>query len=236
MSPPGNGARLLLFDIDGTLMVSRGSGLRAMNQAMQQIFGLAPRPSDIRPHGKTDPVLFEELAVAYELPVEELLAEMDVLQQVYATHLEIGLRDRELIEVKPGVVKLLESLQARPDVHLGLVTGNLQRTAWLKLEAAGLASYFSTGGFGSDARLRAGLVECALQRFESLGVICDPQSVWVIGDTPDDVQSGLRHGTNTLAVATGTHDRRTLQQAGPDVVMDDFADSAQVVDVLCGTV
>ena len=110
MSIHTNSPRLLLFDIDGTLMVSRGSGLRAMNLAMQQIFSLAPCPSDIRPHGKTDPVLFEELAVAYDLPIERLVAQMDVLQQVYATHLEIGLRDREAIEVKPGVVKLLEKL------------------------------------------------------------------------------------------------------------------------------
>lgn len=235
MSPTGNGLRLLLFDIDGTLMVSRGSGMRAMNKAMQQTFGLEPRPSEIRPHGKTDPLLFEELAAVYQLPLERLAANMDVLQQVYATHLEIGLRDRELIEVKPGVVDLLESLRSRPEVHLGLVTGNLQRTAWLKLEAAGLASYFSTGGFGSDARRRAGLVERALQRFEVQGVVCERRSTWVIGDTPDDVHSGLSHGTNTLAVATGTHDRHSLQQAGPDVVLDDFADPAQVVDVLCGS-
>jgi phosphoglycolate phosphatase-like HAD superfamily hydrolase len=146
--------RLLLFDIDGTLMVSRGSGLRAMRAAMRQVFDVAAPEVGVRPHGKTDPVLFEELANAYGLPLGRLWDHMDDLQRVYATHLEIGLREDNLIEVKPGVVDLLGALQARPDVSLGLVTGNLQRTAWLKLEAANLASYFETGGFGSDARHR----------------------------------------------------------------------------------
>ena len=226
--------RLLLFDIDGTLMVSRGSGLRAMRAAMQQVFDVETPHVPVRPHGKTDPILFEELASAYRLPFERLWEVMDDLQRIYATHLEIGLRQDAIIEVKPGVVAVLEALRERPDVSLGLVTGNLQRTAWLKLEAADLASYFVTGGFGSDARDREGLVEHALRRFEAQGVVCERQATWVIGDTPDDVRSGRSHGTCTLAVATGSHDLQELSKSQPDLVLQDFSESGRVVDVLCG--
>jgi phosphoglycolate phosphatase-like HAD superfamily hydrolase len=227
-------SRLLLFDIDGTLMVSRGSGLRAMRAAVRHLFAIDTPEVAIRPHGKTDPVLFEELAVAYGLPLDRLEAVMQDLALVYATHLEIGLREEAILEVKPGVVALLEALRLRPQVSLGLVTGNLERTAWLKLEAAGLAEYFETGGFGSDARHREGLVQHALQRFEAQGVVCPRQSTWVIGDTPDDVRSGRHHGTRTLAVATGTHDEATLRRARPDVLLRDLSDVERVVDVLCG--
>ena len=234
MSTTTSVRRLLLFDIDGTLMVTRGSGLRAMRAAMQQIFALETPPVPIQPHGKTDPILFEELATAYGLPFERLWESMEDLQRVYATHLEILLREDNLIEVKPGVMEVLDALKGRAEVSLGLVTGNLQRTAWLKLEAANLASYFLTGGFGSDARQREGLVENALRRFKAQGVECERQATWVIGDTPDDVRSGRSHGTRTLAVATGSHDLDSLRNSEPDLALQDFSESDRVVDVLCG--
>lgn len=215
-------------------MVSRGSGLRAMRAAVRQVLAIDTPEVAIQPHGKTDPVLFEELATAYGVPFTQLTQVMQELHSVYATHLEIGLRDRSILEVKPGVPELLGMLQERGDVRLGLVTGNLQRTAWLKLEAAGLASYFVTGGFGSDAREREGLVEQALRRFAAAGVSCGRDRIWVIGDTPEDVRSGRHHGTRTLAVATGSHDLASLRRAEADVVLADLSDVAHVVDVFCG--
>jgi phosphoglycolate phosphatase-like HAD superfamily hydrolase len=227
-------SRLLLFDIDGTLMISRGSGLRAMRAAVRHVFSVDTPEVSIRPHGKTDPILFEELATAYGVPLARLESVMQDLVTIYATHLEIGLREENILEVKPGVIAVLDALHERPDVSLGLVTGNLERTAWLKLEAAGLASYFETGGFGSDARDREGLVQHALQRFEAQGIVCERHATWVIGDTPDDVRSGRHHGTRTLAVATGSHDEAALRRSRPDVLLPDLSDVERVVDVLCG--
>jgi phosphoglycolate phosphatase-like HAD superfamily hydrolase len=144
------------------------------------------------------------------------------------------LREPASVELRPGVLALLTALAAHPRVHLGIVTGNLERTAWLKLAAGGLQRFFAAGGFGSDARERTGLVAHALQRFGALtGRMWAVSDVWVIGDTPDDVSSGRAHGTRTLAVATGSHDLESLARSGADVVLPDFSDTGRVVEILC---
>jgi phosphoglycolate phosphatase-like HAD superfamily hydrolase len=136
--------------------------------------------------------------------------------------------------VKPGARELIEHLVARSDVALGLVSGNLERTARLKLEAVDLSRHFATGAFGSDSRHRADLVELALRRCRARsGVDFDPTRTWVIGDTPDDVASGRAHGARTLGVATGRFSRRELRECGADAVLDDFADTHLVLDALC---
>ncbi len=225
------GDGVLLFDIDGTLLVSRGRGLRAMHHAFKTVFERPARPAEIVPHGKTDPILFEEMARAYEISPSLLEERVDRLRIVYVTELERLLREPGCIELKPGIPRLLQRLARANGLQLGLVSGNLARTAWLKLEAAGLAGYFSGGAFGSDARDRSSMVEHALQRF---GVTA-PRTAWVIGDTPDDVASGRARGTRTLAVATGRHDVEALRRCRPDVVLEDFSDVDRVVDILCDT-
>lgn len=228
--------RLLLFDIDGTLLLARGRGMRAMHAALQAVFACPPRQASIQPHGKTDFVLFEEMACAYGLEFAALAARADELQHVYATHLEALLSEPNSVELRPGVLALLQGLAARQDVHLGIVTGNLERTARLKLVAAGLDRFFATGGFGSDARERPGLVAHALQRFGTItGREWSGSDVWVIGDTPDDVGSGRAHGTRTLAVATGSHDLESLQQTGADLVLPDLSDTDRIIGILCGS-
>lgn len=229
-SPP----RLLLFDIDGTLLLSRGRGLQAMHDAIQEVYAREPMPAAIKPHGKTDGMLFEEMALAYGLSAELLLSKSAELHRTYASRLAELLREPESVELRPGVRPLLELLARRPNVRLGLVTGNLETTAWHKIEAAGLAQFFETGGFGSDARDRSGLVAHALRRFaERTGRTWVGREVWVIGDTPDDVQSGKAHGTRTLAVATGSFDLAVLTQTGADVVVPDLSDTGAVVRILC---
>lgn len=223
------GSGVLLFDIDGTLLVSRGRGLRAMHRAFQDVFGRAPHEAHILPHGKTDPLLFEEMATAYEIAAPLLRERLEPLRVAYVTELERLLREPGCIELKPGIPALLQRLSQANGVRLGLVSGNLARTAWLKLEAAGLAGFFAGGAFGSDARERAAIVGHALQRFG----VAAPLSAWVIGDTPDDVASGRARGTRTLAVATGRHDTATLRRSQPDVVLEDFSNVDRVVDILC---
>jgi phosphoglycolate phosphatase-like HAD superfamily hydrolase len=219
---------LLLFDIDGTLLTCRGRGLRAMHRAVQGLFGLAPVAADIRPHGKTDPMLFDELASAYALAPEAMAARRADLVAAYVRELEGELGEPGACTPKPGVPSLLSSLGQRPEVLLGLVSGNLEPAAWSKLGAAGLAAGFRAGAFGSDGRRRADLVALALARFGYPAA-----QAWVIGDTPDDVAAGRAHGTRTLAVATGGFSRDQLAVAGPDALFDDFTDTEAVVRTLC---
>ena len=230
MSPP----RLLLFDIDGTMLSCRGKGLRAMHRVMQALWGVAPVEIRIEPHGKTDPMLFEEVGAAYGLAPGEVGARLVELQTAYVHALALELQEPGACQVKSGVTELLELLLPRPEVTLGIVSGNLEATAWLKLRAAGLDAYFAAGAFGSDSRRRADLVRLALDRFIArTGVPFTPNDVWVIGDTPDDVAGGRAHGTWTLAVATGSFARGDLELCNPDVVCDDFTQAAAVVDILC---
>jgi phosphoglycolate phosphatase len=226
--------RLLLFDIDGTLMVSWGRGMRAMAAAFQHVFGRAPRDVTIHPQGRTDAILFEEMAAAYDVAPGDLGARLGALHAVYAARLEALLREPQAITVEPGVGALLEELRTRPRVRLGVVSGNLERSAWLKLEAAGLGRFFTGGAFGSDARERAQLVALAVQRFSAADGAYAPEHVWVIGDTPEDVAAGRAHGVHTLGVATGRDDMETLRRAGADVVLPDLGDTVRVVDILCG--
>jgi phosphoglycolate phosphatase len=229
-----SGSRLLLFDIDGTLMTCQGRGLRAMHRAVQRVYGLQAVELSVQPHGKTDPMLFDEMAAGYRLPASRLAEHLTVLHDTYVAELTVLLREPGACDVKPGVQALLEALAARPEVTLGVVSGNLERTAWLKLEAAGLAAHFCTGAFGSDSRRRSDLVGLALRRCTaSRGVIFEPDRVWVIGDTPDDVASGRAHGTRTLAVATGSFQRDVLERCEADAVLDSFADTSLVLDTLC---
>jgi phosphoglycolate phosphatase len=228
-------ARLLLFDIDGTLLLCRGRGLRAMHRAIQRLFGATPIEVQVLPHGKTDPILFEEVGAAYGLAAPALQERCDELHECYLTALAAELAQPAACAPVPGVAALLRALASRRDVVLGLVSGNLERAARLKLEAVGFDGYFAGGAFGSDGRRRADLVDLAKRRFESrAGRSFDADRIWVIGDTPDDVAGGRAHGTRTLAVATGSFARPALEETGADCVLDTLEETERVVDILCG--
>jgi len=232
---PREPKRLLLFDIDGTVLICRGRGIRAMHRAIQQCFGRQPAEAPVLPQGKTDSILFEEIGAAYGLRPAEIAERRRELDRTYLEALAHELSERGACQTKPGASELLAALAARSDVVLGLVSGNLERAARLKLGAVGLDHYFRDGAFGSDGRLRAELVGLALDRFAAReGQHFPPRGVWVIGDTPDDVAGGRAHGTRTLAVATGGFSRELLERCEPDAVLDSFTDTERVVDILCG--
>jgi phosphoglycolate phosphatase-like HAD superfamily hydrolase len=225
---------LLLFDIDGTMLTCPGRGVRAMHRAIQRIFDLPPAEARIEPRGKTDPMLFDELGDAYGLPLEILAARTAELHATYLQELEPALAEVGACACKPGVESLLVALARRTDVRLGIVSGNLEPAARLKLAAVGLDGYFAAGAFGSDGRRRADLVGLALRRFGPRpGTRFPPGAAWVIGDTPEDVAAGRAAGTRTLAVATGGFRRADLEMCSPDVVLDDFVDTDAVVRILC---
>jgi phosphoglycolate phosphatase len=137
------------------------------------------------------------------------------------------------MKLLPGVVGLIEALDAEPDVALGLVTGNIIRGARAKLGSVGLAEYFEVGGYGSDHEVRKFLPAIALDRaFEAWGVRFPPESAVIVGDTPRDVECGKHEGTRTVAVATGRIPRERLETTGADAVFDDFSDVASVIEVL----
>jgi phosphoglycolate phosphatase len=129
----------------------------------------------------------------------------------------------ESYKLLPGILRFLEDFHARSDLAFGLATGNVERGARIKLERGNLNRYFPFGGFGSDAESRTELVRCAAQQgCRHAGKSIDPESTFVIGDTPRDIDAGREAGFRTVGVATSEYSREDLEAAGADLVLSDF--------------
>jgi phosphoglycolate phosphatase-like HAD superfamily hydrolase len=225
--------RLLLFDIDGTL-VWGGPAKDVFHLALVETFGTA---GDIEVHsfaGKTDPQIARELLRGAGLSDDDIDRGLPDLWRRYIQGLEAELVERPM-DVLPGVPELLEALADHADVALALLTGNIVDGARLKLGSAGLFHHFTMGSYGSDSENRDELPAVALERARELwGVDFPVEEVIVVGDTPRDVQCGRAVGTRTLGVATGHFDVDALVESGADRVVADFGDTGAVLELLVG--
>ncbi len=223
--------RLILFDIDGTL-AEGGPAKGAFHAAMMATFGTAGAIESYSFSGKTDPQIARELLVASGFDDNEIDAGFPGLWEGYVEELERRIAANPM-RLLPGVKKLIEALDAEVEVALGLVTGNIARGARLKLGSVGLDGRFHVGGYGSDHEEREYLPGIALSRAaETWGVRFEADCVFVVGDTPRDVQCGKHHRTRTVAVATGHFDEEQLEAAGADVVFEDFSEVPSVLEIL----
>ncbi len=206
---------LILFDIDGTLMDSGRAGTRALDRSFSDLFGLTDAFEGIEMAGKTDVQIIRECLRYHGLSDGDGLVE-EVVQR-YAELLAEEIENPRR-KVMAGVVELLDSLEAE-GVPLGLLTGNIERGAWIKLAALGLDRYFPAGAFGSDHEDRDRLLPVAVERFSRLGVKVSPGKCVVIGDTPRDVRCARVHGAASIGVATGSYSAEDLLEAGADLVL-----------------
>jgi phosphoglycolate phosphatase len=227
--------RLVLFDIDGTLVWTAGAGRAAISQALLQEMG-ATGPIDVhRFDGKTDPQIVVELMTAAAHPHAQsephIAAVCDRYLELLGAELE-GRRDA--IRVYPGVEDLLTSLEARSDTLLGLLTGNLARGAAMKLEAAGIApERFRVGAYGSDSPLRSALPAIAATRAAPImGWTPTGHEIVIIGDTPADMTCGQGVGARAVGVATGLHSVAELVATGAHAAFETLADTPAVVDAI----
>ena len=223
--------RLLLFDIDGTL-VRGGPAKKAFELAMKLVFGTAGPIDGHDFSGKTDPQIARELLCAAGLGDEEIDAGLEPLWLEYLDELEPRLAEMPMT-VLPGIRPLLEHLRGIDGVSMGLLTGNIVEGARLKLSSVGLMEYFHVGGYGSDSEVRENLPDVARRRAERRRETSFPApSVVVVGDTPRDVACGKHGGTRTVAVATGRFDAERLAEDGPDRVLEDLRDLGEAVQAL----
>jgi phosphoglycolate phosphatase len=223
--------RLVLFDIDGTL-VRGGPAKGAFELGMETVFGTAGPIGEYDFSGKTDPQIARELLKETGKTDPEIDAGLDDLWEAYLGELGRRLPGHPMT-VLPGVRPLLEHLEEREDVALGLLTGNIIRGARLKLNSVDLMGFFPIGGYGSDGEAREDLPPVAMRRAATnWGKTFPASSVVVVGDTPRDVECGKYSGTQTVAVATGRFDVATLEATGADRVLGDLGDLAGSVDAL----
>lgn len=223
--------RLLLFDIDGTLIWG-GPAKDAFCLAMVETFGTVGDIETFSFAGRTDPEIARGLLAGTGMSDEEIERGFPELWDRYLGYLEARLPANP-VDILPGVPALLDALAAEPGIAMGLLTGNIIRGAQLKLGSAGLLDHFLMGSYGSDHEERDELPAIALSRArETWGVDFGPQDVLVLGDTPRDVACGKREGLRTLAVATGHHDADSLRATGADHVVENFSDTAAIVALL----
>lgn len=214
--------KLILFDIDGTLVDTGRAGSRSLDIIFHEYFSIKNAFEKINMAGKTDIQIIKEGLSKHNLPSERRI--INDLIELYLQTLsrEINNNNRRIM---PGVREVLELLNYFNDFFaLGLLTGNIQRGARIKLEAFDLNKYFPFGAFGSDDEDRNKLLPHAIKRFEE---ICrkkvDYKDCLIIGDTPRDIHCSKPYGAYCIAVATGPYSAVNLREAGADAVMDDLS-------------
>jgi phosphoglycolate phosphatase len=223
--------RLVLFDIDGTILLTGGAGYRAMARAAVEVFGRDLPWHDIDSAGSLDPLILNE-ALQRE-GVQATRAEREAFKEHYTRFFPAELK-RHPLRVMPGVLDIITSLSESTSHVVGVLTGNYEPTARLKVEAAGIAwSHFGVGAFGDEAATRAGLVPIALSRYKKLyGAEIAPDRVVIVGDTPKDV--ACAHASNCLAfgVGTGKFTTEALLEAGADAVSPHLKDPSPLLEFL----
>ncbi|MEA3055407.1 MAG: hypothetical protein QOD30_839 [Actinomycetota bacterium] len=229
--------RLILWDIDGTLIKGGGVGSRALKRAACEVAALVDVPR-VDPHGKTDPQILREMFHAAQVDPERIddfvVAATIGMEQALA-ELEHELRAKA--SILPGVVEVLKRIDAIADVRQTLLTGNIAANATIKVAAFGLTDFFDAevGAYGTDHEDRLELVPIALERVERLrGERYDPNDVWVVGDTPMDLACARAGGVRCLLVGTSAHGYDSVRDLPAEEVLVDLSDVDRVVEILAG--
>lgn len=223
---------LVLFDIDGTLLLSRGASLQCFQAAGREVLGRDLAVNGRNFGGGLDPLIWRELCRLNGVPDAD--AHHAAFRAAYGRLLRERLAEGGVAYALPGVPALLDALRARDDLSVGLLTGNYPETGCLKLAAAGLdVERFGAAAWGTDGGHRRELLPVALARHAArTGRRLPPQRVVVVGDTPHDVDCAAAHGARSLAVATGSHPEHELAAAGASLVLPDLTDAPRVLEWL----
>jgi phosphoglycolate phosphatase-like HAD superfamily hydrolase len=226
--------KLLLFDIDGTLLRAEGATHKAITRTFHELFA-AEKIMDVRSLiGATDRGIFKD--AAHKILGRQLsAAEMKAVEKRYLELLPGELAAANF-SVKPGVKQLLPLLCAGKDIIMGLETGNLEKAAYMKLRRGELDDYFKFGGFGSDSESRPELVRKAIARAQKRSAeTIMPENTFIIGDAPNDIKAGKEIGIVTIAVGTGLLPREEVLAAKPDYFLDDLSDIPAFMKIIgCG--
>ncbi len=228
-----NRSRLLLFDIDGTLLSTHGIPRQAMSTVLHHRYPDFNYDAGYNFSGRTDWEIVEHLLTYDDRPAGE--DQIHAILQDFAVELEIVLQNGRLPHVFPGVKSLLDKLNRMQNVYLGLVTGNIEKGSRIKLNKAGLDYYFHVGGYGDDSKNRDDLPPLAISRAELFyNCLFEKNNVWIIGDSPFDIRCARNNGLHVLAVSTGWTDYEELSAADPDHVVRDFTQVDEIAGILTG--
>lgn len=218
---------LVLFDIDGTLLDSGGAGIKSLNDALRDMLGVDNGFEGIECAGKTDISIIKDAFTKWNLPVTN--GEIAKFTEKYVSHLKESIFNPRG-HVKTGVLELLDRLDRIAEVHTGLLTGNVEAGAKIKLARFGISKYFSVGAYGDDSENRNELLPIAAKRFYDLtGEEIDYKNCLIIGDTPRDVTCAFTFGAPSLAVATGPYSIAELRNTEANLVVENLNDTEYIV-------
>ena len=224
-------ARILLFDIDMTLIRTNHAGRSSIDAAFAQTFDIPNATAAMRIDGRTDRAIFAELVSVHQVSPQNPDAAIDALAEAYLATLATMLPSRDGA-VLPGVPSLLAVLTTSHRL-IGLATGNMRRGAEIKLGHFGLWDRFAGGGFGDSTPVRAEVVSSGMREVARLlGINPSPHDTIVIGDTPLDIEAARSVGARTLAVATGSYGLDELRAANADWVAEDLSDTTAIAGIL----
>jgi phosphoglycolate phosphatase-like HAD superfamily hydrolase len=227
--------KLVLFDIDGTLITSRGAGRRAMRTAFERVYGTAGGIDQYDLRGRTDTRIVHDVMGAEGWKPARVREHLDDFFEAYLDGLATEIGDGQGVVTLPGVDAVVERLAGSAEVVLGLVTGNIEEGARIKLLPTGLWPRFQVGAYGSDHMDRRRLPALAARRAHALlGRQFAPADVVVIGDTPHDVDCARACGAVAVAVATGQYPGDALLADRPDHFFEDLSDTERVLRVVLG--
>jgi phosphoglycolate phosphatase len=215
--------KLLLFDIDGTLLRAENATRDAVNQTFRELFNVNQKFNDLAISAWTDIGFFRDAAIQV-LGRPFNAEEYAVFIRAYIARLPGCLQCCKFY-LMPGIAELLEHLVARDDILLGLETGNIEPAARLKLKRGGINEYFQFGGFGEDSDDRSRIIRAGIERgCRRHGGDMEPQNIFIIGDTPMDIRAGKKAGAVTVAVGTGILPWEDVLAEGPAHAFKDLSD------------
>jgi phosphoglycolate phosphatase len=224
--------KLLLFDLDWTVIYTGGAGIQSLNYAFLQKYNIPEGMKNISPDGKTDPAIVREM-IRVHLNREPQNGEIEEVCKDYVDRLPVEVAKAEKYRILPGIPELLEALSKEPSVVMGLGTGNLEGGAHAKLARCGFMPYFKFGGYANDSEDRPTVLRAAVRRGEAIvGGPVPPREVVVIGDNFRDILAGQAIGAYTVGVASGPMTEEELAPYNPDALFKDLSDTPKVLATL----
>lgn len=225
--------RLVLFDIDETMISSDGAGRRAIGKALSDMFGTDMKKISVSMSGKTDPQILTEILKATDMTDAQIEANIDSILEIYISLLQDEIDKSLSYIIHTGVLELLDALENGDNFFLGLLTGNIEIGARMKLERFNLNKYFPIGAYGSDSANRMDLPEIATGRGKHhFSIDFKPEEVTIIGDSIYDVMCAKGFGAKSLAVNTGVTDKQSLLKEEPDFFFDDLSHTEAIIKAI----